>query len=62
MNLKRIGIIVNLLGVGMLVAGLTGKLDTSYETDVMLMKWGISLGLVGLGIVAWAISKSRKSS
>ncbi len=58
--MKKIGIVVNLLGVVMLVAGLTGKFTESYETDLVLMKWGISLGILGLGIIGYATWKKHR--
>jgi len=60
-DMKKIGIIINLVGVGMLVAGLTGKLNTTYETDVFLMGAGMIVGVVGLVITGWAISRQSKS-
>ena len=59
--MKVIGIVINLAGVLMLVAGLTGNFTESYETDVQLMKWGMLVGLVGLGIIAYVMWKKHKA-
>ena len=58
--MKKLGILLNLSGVGMLVAGLTGEFAESYETDLVLMRWGVLLGLLGLGIIAYATWKKHR--
>jgi len=58
--MKRFGIVLNVGGILLLLAGLLGKFTTTVEQDLKLMRMGVFLAFLGLGIMGAAIYKQKK--